>query len=87
MRPVMQRLCGFLVYASILLLCVLMLLTIPRFLHLQAGIIEIVSIPRYWLSLPLAASLLLIAADAFVQVISLATGKTQFVAFGEIKVV
>ena len=86
MNPVVQRAVGTLVHVSIVALAVILLMTAQRLINSQAGIIEIAGVPRYWLSVPVILSLLLIALDAFVDAVRIVFGLARFKAFGEIEV-
>lgn len=61
----------------------LILAVMPHFIGLQAGLIEIVAIPRFWLSVPLVLALVFVALDAIVQVCCLCLGLKVFEPFGK----
>ena len=81
--PALQRCVGVMVYFSIGVLMLLILAVMPHFIGLQAGLIEIVAIPRFWLSVPLVLALVFVALDAIVQACCLCLGLKVFEPFGK----
>ena len=84
--PKIQMGFGALVHALIAALAIMMLTIMEKFIGLQAGRIEIVGIPRFWLSIPLLLSLVFVALNAIVESLRILTGLAAFRAFGEVEV-
>ena len=78
-----QRVVGVFVYVTILWVVAVVLVTAPKLVDVQDGIIEIIDIPRYYLCIPLFASCALIALEAVLNIITLATGSSSYRPFSE----
>jgi TRAP-type C4-dicarboxylate transport system permease small subunit len=81
----LQRLLGIFVYLLIAVVSFLLLTQVPSLMGRQAGVIEIVNLPRYILAAPLLASLTLINLEAIRNLLGLVSGHTQYKPFGEVE--
>ncbi len=85
-HPKLQRALGVLAYTMISAAMLIILITGPSRLESARGIIEIVNLPRVALVIPLLLSASLIFVDAVVNLLLIATGKTEYVPFGKVEV-
>jgi TRAP-type C4-dicarboxylate transport system permease small subunit len=74
-----HRLLGVLVYLVIALLMGIIVATAPNRLMTQAGVIELVGMPRYVLSIPFFVSCLLIGLNSLVMVSRIARAEEAYV--------
>ena len=81
-----RRPIGIAIHGLIALMAFIMLSTMERLIGLQAGTIEIVGIDRFWLSVPLVASLFFVGLNAVVEALKIAFRIEPFRPFGEVEV-
>lgn len=74
---------GIFVYTIILLVVGVILLSANKVMEMQAGVVEIIGIPRNWVSIPLFVSAFLIAIDAILNIVNLTMPGGKYRAFGE----